>query len=163
MLRIHIDSFRGRPTVDELPLYEWRPGGGATWILPVTPVKGSIALEHQALSRCILARFGFDYICEHVVGARMSRALHVLVWNREDPNENARAKACYRAFIDEYAAAGYPVSRPPTEFQDYAMSKVSPVFRKTCNRIKDALDPKGVIAPGRYGLGTTVQGVSGAD
>ncbi|HKR93477.1 FAD-binding oxidoreductase [Novosphingobium sp.] len=153
MLRIHSDSFVGKPTRDEFPLYEWRPGGGATWILPVTPIDGKIALEHQALSRNILRRFGFDYICEHVVGARMSRALHVLVWNREDPEENARAEACYKAFIDEYAAAGYPVSRPSTAFQPYAMNAMGHHFLETCNRIKDALDPNGVLAPGRYGIG----------
>lgn len=153
MLRIHSDSFVGKPTRDEFPLYEWRPGGGATWILPVTPIHGEIAKEHQQLSRRILGRFGFDYICEHVVGSRMSRALHVLVWNREDPEENARAKACFEAFIDEYAAAGYPVSRPPTEFQPYAMNRLGHSFLDTCNDIKDALDPRGVLSPGRYGIG----------
>jgi 4-cresol dehydrogenase (hydroxylating) len=153
MMRIHSHSFEGKPTFDELPLYEWRPGGGATWILPVTPTKGSVALEHQKLSRDILRRFGFDYICEFVVGARMCRALHVLVWNRQDPEENARAEACYTTFIDEYAAAGYPVSRPPTAFQPYAMSRLGHNFLSTCNRIKDALDPNGILSPGRYGIG----------
>ncbi|HKX23541.1 MAG TPA: FAD-binding oxidoreductase [Rhizorhapis sp.] len=153
MFRIHSDSFIGKPTRDEFPLYEWRPGGGASWILPVTPVNGKIALEHQALSRRILKRYGFDYICEYVVGSRTSRALHVLVWNREDPEENARASACYKAFIDEYSAAGYPLSRPPTAFQAYAMNALGHHFLDTCNHIKDALDPNGIIAPGRYGVG----------
>ncbi|MBB5686347.1 FAD-binding protein [Sphingobium boeckii] len=153
MFRIHSDSFIGKPTRDEFPLYEWRPGGGATWILPVTPIHGETAKDHQRLSRNILERFGFDYICEHVVGARMSRALHVLVWNREDPEENARADACYKAFIDEYAAAGYPVSRPPTAYQPYAMNRLGHSFLQTCNNIKDALDPNGILSPGRYGIG----------
>jgi len=83
----------------------------------------------------------------------MSRALHVLVWNREDPEENARAKACFEDFIDEYAAAGYPTSRPPTEFQPYAMNRLGHNFLATCNDIKDALDPNGVLSPGRYGIG----------
>ena len=153
MFRIHSDSFIGKPTRDEFPLYEWRPGGGATWILPVTPIHGEIAKEHQRLSRQILERFGFDYICEHVVGSRMSRALHVLVWNREDAEENERATACFQAFIDEYADAGYPISRPPTEFQPYAMNRLGHNFLQTCNDIKDALDPKGILSPGRYGVG----------
>jgi 4-cresol dehydrogenase (hydroxylating) len=83
----------------------------------------------------------------------MSRALHVLVWNREDPEENARADACYKAFIEEYAAAGYPVSRPPTGFQPYAMNVLGHNFLNTCNRLKDALDPNNIISPGRYGIG----------
>jgi 4-cresol dehydrogenase (hydroxylating) len=33
------------------------------------------------------------------------------------------------------------------------MQQAMPVFRDACNGVKAALDPNGVIAPGRYGIG----------
>ncbi|NNL65506.1 MAG: FAD-dependent oxidoreductase, partial [Myxococcales bacterium] len=41
--RIHVDTFSGRPTESELALLDWRPGAGAMWFLPATPVVGAIA------------------------------------------------------------------------------------------------------------------------
>jgi 4-cresol dehydrogenase (hydroxylating) len=36
------------------------------------------------------------------------------------------------------------------------MRQAMPAFRNTCAGIKAALDPNGVIAPGRYGIASTM-------
>jgi 4-cresol dehydrogenase (hydroxylating) len=56
IFRIHIATFSGIPTEDELGLLNWRPGGGSIWFLPSTPMAGTIANEHQRMSREILGR-----------------------------------------------------------------------------------------------------------
>ncbi len=152
MLRIHIDSFRGVPTADELKLLSWRPGGGLIWFLPGTPMTGAVANEHQRLARGIYERFGFEYICEYVCGARFARGLHVLVYNREDEAETRRADDCYRALADGFAAAGISVGRAATGYQSLHLGHLSPAFTRTCAAIKQALDPNGVIAAGKYAL-----------
>lgn len=53
IFKIHLDTFSGEPTDSELGLLDWRPGGGATWFLPATPMVGEIAQQHQELSRRI--------------------------------------------------------------------------------------------------------------
>jgi 4-cresol dehydrogenase (hydroxylating) len=151
ILKIHIDTFSGRPTRDELGLLQWRPGGGATWFLPATPMVGQVALEHQALSRRILSEHGFELIVEYVCGPRMSRALHLLVFNRQDAEERQRAGRCVRALLQAYADAGYPIARAPIDLQEEAMARLQGVPRVLA-RLKQALDPQGILAPGKYGI-----------
>jgi len=152
ILEIHLDTFSGRPTTSELGLLNWRPGGGNCWFLPAMPMVGAIANQHQAMSRRILREHGLEYITEYICGPRMSRALHVIVFNRQDPEECQRVIACYRALMATYAEAGYPISRAPLDFQEEAMARLE-TFPEVCADLKRALDPNGILSPGRYGIG----------
>src|SRR6516164_756705 len=87
-----------------------------------------------------------------VCGARFARGLHVITFNREDPDERARADACYRKMSEEVAKRGVFVGRAPLDYHDMHFAQTMPGFRQACTAIKKALDPKGVIAPGRYGI-----------
>jgi 4-cresol dehydrogenase (hydroxylating) flavoprotein subunit len=44
------------------------------------------------------------------------------------------------------------VGRAPVDYHDFHMGQAMPAFRDACSGIKTALDPNGVIAPGRYGI-----------
>jgi 4-cresol dehydrogenase (hydroxylating) len=157
ILKIHIDTFSGRPTTSELGLLNWRPGGGNCWFLPALPMVGAIANQHQAMSRRILREHGLEFITEYICGPRMSRALHVIVFNRQDPEECQRVLACYRALMAAYAEAGYPISRAPLDFQEEAMARLE-TFPSVCADIKRVLDPNGILSPGRYGIGSSSDG-----
>jgi 4-cresol dehydrogenase (hydroxylating) len=151
VLKIHIDTFGGHPTRDELGLLNWRPGNGATWFLPATPMVGKIANEHQALSRRILGEHGFEYIVEYVCGARMARALHILPFNRQDAAERLRAGRCMSVLLEAYAKAGISVARAPLDIQEEVMARLE-VLPDVLSRLKRALDPQGIVAPGKYGI-----------
>jgi 4-cresol dehydrogenase (hydroxylating) len=151
ILKIHIDTFSGQPTTSELGLLNWRPGDGNCWFLPAMPMVSAIANQHQAMSRRILREHGLEYITEYVCGPRMSRALHVMVFNRQDSEECQRVIACYRALMVAYGEAGYPISRAPLDFQEEAMARLE-TFPEVCADIKRALDPNGILSPGRYGI-----------
>ena len=84
LLKIHSDTFSGHPTREELGLLNWRPGRWGVLVSPAMPMLGSIADQHQALSRRILHTYGFEYITEYVCGPRLSRALHIIIFNRQD-------------------------------------------------------------------------------
>jgi 4-cresol dehydrogenase (hydroxylating) flavoprotein subunit len=47
---------------------------------------------------------------------------------------------------------GISVGRAPLDYHDAHMEMQLPAFRAACNAIKHALDPHGVIAPGKYGI-----------
>jgi 4-cresol dehydrogenase (hydroxylating) flavoprotein subunit len=152
-LQVAINAFSGIPSMGELGLLRWRPGGGNWWFLPGTPMDGAIANEFQRLARGIYQQFGLDYMIMNVCSARFARGLHVLTFNREDADENARADACYRKLSEAFAARGVFVGRAPIDYHDLHMQQTMPSFQDLCGRIKQTTDPKNVIAPGRYGMG----------
>ena len=132
-------------------MLNWRPGGGATWFLPATPMIGEAAeLQHET-SRRILAEHGFEYFVEFVCSTRAARGLHLIIFNRQDADEVARMNAAYAALVEAYDEIGYPIGRTPTDWQERAMARL-PVLQQVTHQIKAALDPKGTIAPGKYGI-----------
>ena len=148
-----ISSFSGEPTTTELGLLKWRPGGGNAWFTPGTPMDGKLANEFQALGRRIYEDNGLDYTVMNVCGPRFARGLHVIGFNREDADENARAARTYEQLADAFFARGVGVGRAPLDWHGYHFGKTMPAFRNAAGAIKAALDPNGVIAPGRYGIG----------
>ncbi|MCW5771031.1 MAG: FAD-binding oxidoreductase [Rhodospirillaceae bacterium] len=152
-LKIAIDSFSGVPTLGELGLLKWRPGGGNSWAPPGTPMLGKIAGKFEKAARAIYEKHGLDYMIMNVCSSRFMRGLHVISFNRESEDERRRADAVYREICDAFAAEGVSVGRAPTDYYDFHMAKLTPAFRNACNAIKQALDPNGIIAPGKYGIG----------
>lgn len=152
-LQVAINAFSGVPSVGELGLLKWRPGGGNLWFLPGTPMDGQVANEFQTLARRIYEDHGMDYMVMNVCGPRFARGLHVMTFNRQDPDENHRADACYKALSAAFAARGIFVGRAPIDYHDFHMKQTMPAFQAMCGGIKQALDPNGAIAGGRYGIG----------
>jgi len=151
-LKIAIDAFAGIPTTHELGMLKWRPGGGFSWFVPGVPMRGDLARHYHALGRAIYAKHGLDYCVMNIAGARFARGLHMLFFNRENPEETARADRCYRELALEFSKAGYSVGRAPIDYHDLHMGELDPVIRKTASSIKSVLDPNGIIAPGKYGI-----------
>jgi len=151
-LRVAIDAFSGIPTVGELGLLKWRPGGGCLWFLPGTPMDGKLANEFQRVCRGIYEEHGHDYTVMNVCGARFARILHLIIFNREEDEERRRADACYRSMADAISRRGVFVGRAPLDYHDLHMGQAMPSFLRACSSIKRALDPNSVIAPGKYGI-----------
>jgi 4-cresol dehydrogenase (hydroxylating) len=152
-LQVAINAFSGIPSLGELGLLKWRPGGGNLWFLPGTPMDGKVANEFQRICRKIYEDHGLDYTVMNVCGPRFARGLHVITFNREDDDERKRADACYRKMSQAVGERGVFVGRAPIDYHDFHMAQAMPAYRDACNAIKSALDPMGVVAPGRYGIG----------
>jgi 4-cresol dehydrogenase (hydroxylating) flavoprotein subunit len=152
-LQVAINAFSGIPSLGELGLLKWRPGGGNIWFLPGIPMDGKLATEFQRTCRTIYADYGLDYTVMNVCGPRFARGLHVITFNREDEDECRRADACYRLMSKALSQRGIFVGRAPLDYHDFHMAQTMAPFRAACAAIKRALDPNGVLAPGRYGIG----------
>lgn len=147
-----IDAFNGRPSTHELGLLKWRPGGGNLWLTPGTPMIGSVMNDCQKEGRAIYEKYGMDYTVMNVASGRFARGLHNMTFNREDPDECARADACYRECSDAFRKRGISVGRAPTQYQDFHMESLMPSFVKACRDLKNVFDPNSILSPGRYGI-----------
>lgn len=152
MLKIHVDTYSGRPTAHEVAMVDWR-GGGIVSITPATPMIGAVAAEHQRISRGILARHGLDTCIDYIFAGRASRALHSILFDPDDADQCAAVRAASRELADTYAALGYPCGRVPTYLQAGEMSRRDESFRGVLDQVKHAMDPRGILTPGRYGIG----------
>lgn len=152
VLRAAIESNSGRPAGGELQMLQWRPGGGAIWFTPGMPMRGAEAQETSCRCREIARAQGLDYMASFVCGPRFARGVHAILYNRGNAGEAARADACYRGMAEVFRTRGIFVGRAPTAYQAWHQAQRDPAVVRAASAIKAALDPNGVIAPGRYGI-----------
>lgn len=147
------DLMRGKPNLGEFGLYNWRGGGGSMWFAPVSQARGSETLKQMRMAKSILAKYGFDYVGEFIVGWRDMHHVIDLLFDRTDPEETRKAYACFDELLQTFAKEGYGVYRANTAFAEKVAATYGPVKRDVERRLKLALDPDNIIAPGRCGIG----------
>ncbi|MFL2840570.1 MAG: FAD-binding oxidoreductase [Pseudohongiellaceae bacterium] len=79
----------------------------------------------------------------------------ILVPTWRDPTKNAASRALYEKCLDKIAEQGMGTYRTNLAFQDHAVSKYSfnnNALLKFQEKLKDGIDPNGIISPGRYGI-----------
>jgi 4-cresol dehydrogenase (hydroxylating) len=72
-----------------------------------------------------------------------------------DPAENKKFRAAFERLMDVMAEAGYGEYRTHPAFQDRLMSKYNynnGALLRLHERLKDALDPNGILAAGKNGI-----------
>lgn len=151
-LEYRFDLMKGKPNLSEFGLYNWRGGGGSIWFAPVSQAKGSETFKQMQMAKQILSKHGFDYVGEFIVGWRDMHHVIDLLYDRTDPEEMKRAYACYDELLHAFAKDGYGVYRANTAFAEKVAATYGPVKRDVERRLKKALDPNNIIAPGRCGI-----------
>lgn len=143
---------KGEMTLKEFGLYNWRGGGGSSWFAPVAQAKGSEGLLQMQLAKEILGKYGFDYVAEYVVGWREVHHIIDLLFDKTNAEETQRANQCFNELLTEFSNRGWGSYRTNIAFMDKVAETFGPVKRDVNQRIKQALDPKGIIAPGKSGI-----------
>ena len=79
---------------------------------------------------------------------------HVIdvLYDRSSPEETKAAHACFSELLDEFEKEGYAVYRVNTAFQERVANSYGPVKRRVEQTLKRALDPNGILAPGKSGI-----------
>jgi 4-cresol dehydrogenase (hydroxylating) len=151
-LQAAVNSNSGRPAAGELGMLKWRPGEGAIWFTPGALMKGDVVNALQRECRAIANDNGLDYMASFVCGPRFARGVHAIIFNRDDARECEAADRCYRAMAEAFRARGIFVGRAPTSYQSFHQAQRTPDIVRATAALKAALDPNGIIAPGRYGI-----------
>ncbi|MGD9970312.1 MAG: FAD-binding oxidoreductase [Sulfuricurvum sp.] len=152
IFKYRADLMRGYMTLQEFGLYNWRGGGGSMWFAPVSPAEGKHTLNQSALAKKIMNKYGFDYVAEFIVGWRDMHHIIDLLYNRNDPEEMQRAHDCYVELVREFAKEGYGVYRTSSGFMDVVAETYGPEIHNVFQKLKRALDPKGILSPGKSGI-----------
>lgn len=127
-----------------------RDGCGMMWLAPVLPLRGSELLKVHGLLEPLFAAHRFDLFATFsMINERTLGGVLTICFDREDAGETERAHACYDAAFQRLLAEGYiPYRVGPHSMA--ALDDGHDVYWQTVARIKAALDPQRIIAPGRY-------------
>lgn len=143
---------RGDMSLKEFGFFNWRGGGGNVWFSPVSQAMGSETFKQIDMAKKILGKYEFDYIGEFIVGWRDMHHIMCLLFDKTDPDETKKAHACYDELLSEFHKSGYGTYRTSTAFMDKVADGYGAVSRSVNKKIKRALDPNGILAPGKSGI-----------
>lgn len=129
-----------------------RDNVGLIWFAPIAPMTGAHVEAVLSLCRPLYLKFGFDMYCALLMqNPRSMIVLFSIFYRKESPNEVTQANALYQALSAATASAGYQ----PYRVGVGGMSKLienSPAFFSLASRLKLAVDPKNILARGKYSM-----------
>lgn len=123
---------------------------GLMWYAPVLPFSGRHVTRALALIEEILAAHGFDAnLGLNFSSERTVEATVAILFDREGAGEDQRAQACHDDLLARLLAAGYPPYRLGLQSMN-ALPAGTDDTAAVLAQLKAALDPAGILAPGRY-------------
>ena len=146
---------QGIPNLTEFSFLNWVPNGSHVGFSPMAAVSGKTALEQYRLVRDRAHEYGLDYLGEYIIGWRDMHHVFVPVFNRADEDEKRRVYEVVTLLIREAAKQGYGEYRTHLDFMDEVAGTYNwnnGALAKVNQRLKDALDPYGILAPGKSGI-----------
>lgn len=161
-----LDLNTGRPTAEFLRGAYWRsrsgrqvtPGGadpardncGLIWLSPVIPMTGASVEHFCGLVEPVFRQWGFEFLLTlSTITDRAMGAVMTVAFDKQSPDEARRAETCYASLLQLCMENGYLPYRLGIQSMG-EIDRGSSVFWDVASEIKAALDPAGIIAPGRY-------------
>jgi 4-cresol dehydrogenase (hydroxylating) len=148
----------GVPTLALNAQTAWYGGeeGGHVGFSPIGPLTGADAIAIRDLMRRLVHEAGLDYIAA-LIPLTARSFVHVTLIIFDTKNEQ-QARAAYdvaRRLVIEAGKLGYGEYRAHLDFMDLAAEQYSfndHAYMRFNERIKDALDPNGILSPGKQGI-----------
>ncbi|WP_411731062.1 FAD-binding oxidoreductase [Paeniglutamicibacter sp.] len=146
----------GVPTLKPLSTVGWAAeNGGHIDAAPIIPARGEEVYSFYKEAKRLYTKHGFDlYIGYHLYPRHM---VHVTMIFFERGNEEmlTRARALYSELLEVARSRGYAPYRSHVDYMDRIADGFdfnNHAIRRLQEKLKDALDPAGVIAPGKQGV-----------
>jgi 4-cresol dehydrogenase (hydroxylating) len=123
---------------------------GLMWVTAILPMTGFSAQGLMDLVEPIYSKHGVDpLITLTLINTRAVDAVMTIAYDREDEQHKLQANVCYKELFNTLMNAGYIPYRVGIQSMRQ-LNAGSEVFWDVVNEIKRALDPIGILSPGRY-------------
>jgi len=151
-----LQPFSGVPITFPLQNASWHGGrGGHVGFSPVLPQSGDKALAQFQRTYARYNEFGMDYHGSFALGERHITNVNQVLFNKDDAQMVKKVDGFFRALVDDASVQRYGEYRAHIEYMDLIASTYDfndQALRKLNERVKAALDPNGIIAPGKSGI-----------
>lgn len=127
-----------------------RDGCGLLWCSPVVPNTGTHARKATELASDVLLAHGFEpQISLSLATERAITCVISISYDRAIAGEDERARRCYGVLTEQLLASGYPPYRLNVGSMEYVAPE-NDGYVRALRSLKRALDPRGILSPGRY-------------
>jgi 4-cresol dehydrogenase (hydroxylating) len=149
----------GVPNLDINQMTGWYGGdeGGHIGFSPVGRLTGKDAVEMRDVIRGLVEQEAkLDYAAV-LIPTNSRSFIHVtmVIFDTKDEAQTRRAYDTSKLLVSEAAKYGYGEYRAHLDFMDLAQKQYSfnkHAYRRFVETIKDAVDPKGILSPGKQGF-----------
>ena len=166
-----LELVAGRPNETALPLAYWRlppdrqpsaqlqgqgrdparDGCGLIWYPPLVPQRPATVRAYVDMVTSTTPRFGIEpLITLTSLNDRVFDSTVPILFDRAAPGAVAAARNCYSALFEAGRALGCVPYRIASDQHGY-LGSLLPAAMAFTRKLQHALDPQGLIAPGRYG------------
>ncbi|MGF1655076.1 MAG: FAD-binding oxidoreductase, partial [Actinomycetales bacterium] len=145
----------GTPDLETRRIFGWVPDGGHLDFAPVAPARGRDAMAQYEFVQGMCSDRDQDYMGIFIVGRRELHHINLLMFDTADAAERERVRTLCADLITAGAARGWGVYRAHPALMDHVADTFAfndHALLRLGERLKDALDPNGVLAPGKSGI-----------
>jgi 4-cresol dehydrogenase (hydroxylating) len=148
-LRIAYALDKSTPAMDATR-HPAKDGQGILWYAPLVPFTEKGLRQYVATTSRILKEHDFDPLLAVTTrSSRVHSGTIPLNFKKTEPDAS-RAQACYRALVSAGVAQDMPPYRIGIDYMDQVYAPAGSSHDRTWAHLRAALDPNGVVAPGRY-------------
>jgi len=148
--------FSGVPISFPLANANWYGGrGGHLGYSPVLPPRGDLAMDQFHRTYALYQKHGLDYHASFAMGERSLTNVNQVLFDRDNADMMQRVDGFFHELVDDAKAKGYGEYRTHIEYMDLVASTYDfggGALRRLNERVKDVLDPNGILAPGKSGI-----------
>jgi 4-cresol dehydrogenase (hydroxylating) len=153
---IERSGWTGTPLTFPMQNVNWYGGrGGHIGFSPILPQDGSAALAQFQRTYARYKEYGMDYQGSFAFGERHLINVNAMIFDQDDPAMMARIDPFFRTLVADAKAHGYGEYRTHLDYMDLVASSYDwngGALLKLNEKVKDALDPNGILAPGKSGI-----------
>jgi 4-cresol dehydrogenase (hydroxylating) len=132
------------------PMNPDRDGCGLIWCAPVAPLEGEHAATIDKITTEILSRYQFEpLISMTLLTERCLGCVITIAYDREVPGEDAKAMECSEKLLQALTETGYYPYRLGIQSME-VLTQGEDSYQDLLGKLKAALDPDRILAPGRY-------------
>jgi 4-cresol dehydrogenase (hydroxylating) len=140
----------GRPLNRSVPLDPARDGCGLIWYVPAVEMKPDAVRRFSEMVQSVMLSRGFEPLISLIsVSDRCFLATVPVLFDLASSTEREAARVCHLALLDEGAKGGFLPYRVDVGSMGWLLAR-APEHWQIVSKLKRALDPAAIIAPGRY-------------
>ncbi|WAT17525.1 FAD-binding oxidoreductase [Aurantiacibacter sp. MUD11] len=149
-------GWTGTPMTFPMQNVNWYGGrGGHIGFSPIIPQDGDAALAQFRRTYARYQEYGMDYQGSFAFGERHLTNVNAMIFNKDDPAMMAKVDPFFRTLVADAKEQGYGEYRTHLDYMDLVAGTYDyngGALGRMNEAVKDALDPNGIIAPGKSGI-----------